>query len=1180
MARLKKNKTSAVADTNMLDSKNQALVQALLAKGWNPEQLQSEIPVRKDSKYRIRKHPFVIFHRAIKNPCYKGKNQVEIGKNTPFLPISTISHVSQNQRWQAVSVSNLTGSSSTMGATHRQIRPHGSNLVADGRTEDTDLFPVPVDADSVSDTDGSLTASGVPGSVSNASGVPGSVSGDVSRTLSDITTIQRMRSDKQSFTLGFDSEFYYDDKGNRHILSWQFAFIQPEKPDEVQEILVFALSNETLPFSLILNYIIEKFGIYHSLSKLPDNNEGFSYFRTHRWLVPTKNEKGQIKARYFTSFEEAQRECVDPDLKNELSLITKWVKANTLIDDTPTGLEVHYEPSCHNFPVGYLNVYTEANKHAIPVTLVCHTGSADVTTLNYSNQYEKDMMLRLSQIQGGLMTLKSYYMHNPVLSNHKYFYPVDLSVRDTMGFAPAKKKSLANLGDVIGVPKLEVPDPYDKSDMLTYMVQQPVDFSEYAINDSVIALLYSSELWGTNKEMPITVSSASGKAAVPVIKEYFGLDKNDTEGFNQQYRGLKTVKKGLVPNPKNFGFLQNTALEPLDSDCELFQLFAKNSYKGGYNGSSRIGYYSEQTYDFDLENAYPTCMSLIPDVDWENCIAHEDTDKKLTRMMIPDPFAPVIGYVDFKFPDDVRYPCIPVTVNGSMIFPKTNEGYGSVYATAPELYLSLMLGADITVKRLFTANPKFLSDGSVSHSLFAVVKQFVNDRDLAKKWFGVKSLADLLLKEAVNSSYGKTAQDVIDKSSWSARKEMMVDIGGSPITSPYHATMTTAGVRCVLLSAMNQLESLGYKVYSVTTDGFISDAPEDVLVNLDLYGFTAKFQSARTALVGDPTMWAVKHQQNDLVNLTTRGNASLNTGDPDNDILPGVIAHNSYVTGFKSDSAEDRIAFVTAVLDRNGRLKSVSPSFAKFKNIASHKNRIDFFVSEQERMLSMDFDLKRKPMRGTLISEHPTIDGKTYEIGTFNTEPYETIAEYEYYKSVGRSMPVLRTLKDWVMYFDKIDSKQDGKRRIVKDLDWSILFSCVMAHRLKVPMSINNNKPMSIWYLESTSISVSEKCAWINKFNKSSKVFGPNDWKNARKQERLTQMLPEPMFIDLFNDMYFWSEHYVPDYILEEDISEEYIPDELVFKVPDDLYDIKGIVSYRVDDDGMPHCVNDDSVPD
>lgn len=1116
MARIKTEKKSAVADTNMLDTNNNQLVQKILNQGWKKEQIISDVPgQKKGSKYKQKKHPFMVFSREVKNPCFDSNKKRLIGKKSPFFPTG-VNQGSLNTALKLEKLpTNIVGSSFTMGVEHKQTRPHGSSLLT---------IPSQI---SVSTTDSDLS---------------------VSHTLSDILTIQRMRSDKKSFVIGFDSEFYYDDSLIRHILSWQFSFIQPDKPDKIQQIIVFALSDQTLPFSLILNFIIEKYSIYPSLSRSPDGNNGFSYFRTHRWLVPVLNKNKQVKPKYFTSFEEAKMNCCDPEVLAELDDITKWCKADTMIADTPAGKEITYSPSCHGYPIGYLNVYSEADKHAIPVTLVCHTGSADLTTLNYDSVYEKDIMLRLSQIQGGLMTLKSFYMHNPVLSNHKFFYPVELTIRDTMGFAPAKKKRLKDLGDVIHVPKLEVPAPYTKDDMLDYMLNEPEDFTEYAINDSVIALLYSSELWGVNSEMPVTVSSAAGKAAVPVIKDYFGLSSTDTEGFNQQYRGLKTVKKGLFKNPKNFGFLQNTALEPLNSDCELFQLFAKNAYKGGYNGSSRIGYYDEQTYDYDLENAYPTCMSLIPDVDWSNCIAFEVTDKKLTKMMVPDPFVPVVAYVDFSFPTSVKYPCIPITVNGSMIFPRTNEGFGSVYASAPELYLALMLGADVTVHRLFSANPKFLSDGSVSHSLYAVVRQFVNDRDLAKKWFGVKSLADLLLKEGVNAGYGKTAQDVVDKSSWSASKEMMVDIGGSPITSPYHATMTTAGVRCCLLSAMNQLEDLGYKVYSVTTDGFISNAPEDVLVNLDLYGFTKKFQSSRVALVGDATMWSTKHQQHDLVNLTTRGNASLNVGDPDNDILPGVMAHNSYVTGYVPDSAEDRYAFVTAVLDRHGRLKTVSPSFAKFKDMARRENRVDFYVTEQERMLSMDFDLKRKPVRDTLVDVHPCINGIDYNIACFNTEPYDTIAEYEHYKSVGRSMTVLRTYKDWIMYFDKIDAKQDGKRRIVKDLNWSILFSCVMAYRLRVPLSFNGNNPIDIYYLDCSDISVAEKCAWINKFNKSKKKFGINDWKNCRKHERLSQMLPEPMFADMLWDMYYWDEDCQHEIVYEEEMPYDdddfIIPDE------------------------------------
>lgn len=37
--------------------------------------------------------------------------------------------------------------------------------------------------------------------------------------------------------------------------------------------------------------------------------------------------------------------------------------------------------------------------------------------------------------------------------------------------------------------------------------------------------------------------------------------------------------------------------------------------------SSIIGYYDKvTTYDYDLINAYPTCMCLVPDVDWCNSV--------------------------------------------------------------------------------------------------------------------------------------------------------------------------------------------------------------------------------------------------------------------------------------------------------------------------------------------------------------------------------------------------------------------------------------------------------------------------------------------------------------------------------------------------------------------------------
>lgn len=1066
VARIRTTKTKAITDTNLYFS--QQIRDILKQNGWTETQM-----TRYNSKYES-EEPFLIFHREIPVP-----NRCVNWRKKPFSPNQQNAQSPESQQIQGISAFYSLGAKLTMGVPIEGTPPP--------RAVNPTVVPV--------------------------------------TSLSDITTIQRMRSQDKSFVLGFDTEFYYDVNGIRNILSWQFAFIQPEKPDYVQEILVFGGDpDRTLPFSYILNYIIAEFGIYQSLGKNNSSNEGFSYFRTHRWRVPVKTKTGLIRPKDFTNHASAIKACCNPEIADALAKLGQWTKADIVMVDTPAGTEQHYSYEIGGYPIGYLNIYSEADKHAVPVTLVCHTGSADLTTLNFDNKYEKDMLLRLSNIQGGLMTLKPYYMHNPVMLKNRYFYPVQLTVRDTMGFAPSKKKSLKALGETIGVPKLEVQKPYSKSDMLTYMLSDPISFSEYAINDSVIALLYSAELWGDNTLMPITVSSASGRAAVPVIKEYFGLSEADNDGFNRLYRGLKKVKKGLIQNPKTFGFLENTSLEPLDFDCEMLQTFAKNAYKGGYNGCFAPGFYDETTYDFDLENAYPTCMSLVPDVDWEHCVAIEHKNVKLTPMMVRTPFDPVFAFVDFKFPKDVKYPCIPVTVDGSMIYPRSNEGYESVYVSAPELYLALKLGADIDVKRLIIGTVKFDENGNPSHSLFAVVKQFVNDRDLAKSTFGKGSLADLLLKEGVNSIYGKTAQDVIDKSSWSAFSEAMVDIGASQITSPYHACLTTAGVRCVLLSAMNQLEDLGYKVYSVTTDGFISNADLLTLENLDLYGFTRLFQASRMALVGDHTMWAVKHQQNDLVNLTTRGNASLIVGDKDNGILPGVMAHNSFVTGEEPDSYADRYSFITQVLSRTGRLRTINTAFVKFKEMARRENRLDFAVHEQERMISMDFDLKRKPIEASLNDVKVPIRGTTYDICNVSTEPYDTISEYKFFKSTGKNMTVLRSYKDWVMYFDKIKSKSNGKHRVIKDLKWSALFSAVMAYRLRVPLDALGTAPANIPFLDDVNHTVADKVAWINGFNLSSSKFTVSTWKDCRKQQRIAQMLPEAMFIDIVLDMMSWDE--------------------------------------------------------
>lgn len=910
-----------------------------------------------------------------------------------------------------------------------------------------------------------------------------------------------MRLDGQALVLALDTEFYYDENNNRNILTYQVAFIAPDRPEYIQQVVFASTTGKRLPISFLISWIIENY----DLSALyPEGFALFDYRHTRRWIYHTVNDNGAVIPHETSSVSEAYEKST---LKGEREVLARCMppfsehkaKTNAVSEN---GLK-YVDKS--RIVDGYVNNFCEFNKFALPVYILCHAGKADITALDQKG-YD-DFMPRLSDVQGGLVALSDFFLHPHAVRQYWKFYPVKLTVRDTMCYAPADLKSLAALGETIGVPKLDVSES-DKNNMLDYLRREPVKFMEYAINDSVIALCFAGELWGYNTNMPVTVSGAAVKAAVPVISEYLGItadgSKTAREDYNKAFRGLHTVKKGLSAMPEKAGFIENTSLEPVSDKARIVQDYARYAYKGGYNGSIIIGKYDGvETHDFDLENAYPTCMALVPDVNWSGeVIVDEIVNRKIERQDLHTPFDLMFGYIKFKFPENVKFPCIPVSVNGSMVFPRTSDGLGGVYASAPEIYLALCLGAEIWAEHVYIGEYRYNADGSVSRSLLAAVKQLVNDRTLAQKSFGKKSLPDLLLKTAVCSLYGKAAQDLIDKETWNAFHDRMENIGGSALTSPTHACLTTAGIRCVLLAAMNELHNLGYKTYSVTTDGFITDAPEDVLNGLDLYGLSAYFRSARQDLVGSNEMWAEKHHQSDLLNFTTRGNVSLSEH--------GVCAHNSFVTGFDKDSIEDRLALMTVVLGRTGRCHCSNKTWTKFRKLAARKNRSDFAVTEQERALSMDFDLKRKPIKSTMKTVFPVVEGIEFEIANFETEPYETISQYQQYKTASKSCKCLRTRLDWDLLFFKAEQTEDGCVRHITDLDWSILFTCIMGYRLG---------SWDIPYLHTEGLTVKDKIAWINQFNKSKKKFTENTWKDCRKQDRASQMLPRELITDTLESM-------------------------------------------------------------
>ena len=317
-------------------------------------------------------------------------------------------------------------------------------------------------------------------------------------------------------------------------------------------------------------------------------------------------------------------------------------------------------------------------------------------------------------------------------------------------------------------------------------------------------------------------------------------------------------------------------------------------------------------------------------------------------------------------------------------------------------------------------------------------------------------------------------------------------MGGSGITSPYHAAMTTSLVRAQMLAALNQITATGGDVYSVTTDGFITDVPPAEVEALDLYGMAAPLRESRHALTGDPAVWEAKHAQCDLVNFTTRGNVSLDLG--------GVCAHNGLKVpkGVKPDSAEDREFLLRAVVTREGRVPNGYTRFPSFQELSRREDRRDFIPSRVERAVSMDYDLKRRPVMESMTSNWvPLPDGTKHEMATFMTGPWETVGDCLRAREIARDMAragCLRTVEEWRDWGLRFEH---GKGRRIITPQRAVLMSLVMAHRQGV---------VTIPTLGDRSLTVPQRLSWLAEWGLGTVSRG--DWDNARRPERASQMLP------------------------------------------------------------------------
>lgn len=381
---------------------------------------------------------------------------------------------------------------------------------------------------------------------------------------------------------------------------------------------------------------------------------------------------------------------------------------------------------------------------------------------------------------------------------------------DTLALSP-NGSGLAVIGELIGLPKLELPDGYVKDEMQRFKDEQPEQFEAYAMRDAEIALAYGLRMFkfatvelGLSK-CPITLGAMGVAVFLKMLKES-GVDKREAFGEREITTQHWNAKLGRPHTKKE--------LVPTDAR-ELFEHLAIRCFMGGRNecftcGPSDIGTF----YDFDLSGAYTTGMVDIRPLDY---------DRAFMTTNIDDYCGHVCGFarVRFSFPDGTRFPCIAVHHDlYGLYFPMTGE----TFTTAPEIEAARNMGATIEILQGVVI-PWQLD----SEPLFLSFVQLIREKRTS---YPKKSYEASMWKEIGNSLYGKTAQGLRSKTAFELASGLSKDIPRSAVTNPYFAAHTTGFIRAVISELLASVPT-NRQVISVTTDGFLTDAPMN---ELDLTG--------------------------------------------------------------------------------------------------------------------------------------------------------------------------------------------------------------------------------------------------------------------------------------------------------------------------------------------------------
>lgn len=580
---------------------------------------------------------------------------------------------------------------------------------------------------------------------------------------------------------------------------------------------------------------------------------------------------------------------------------------------------------------------------------------------------------------------------------------VEVQIRDTLMLVSQTAKRIKDVAALVGIEEVELPEArgefFEGKSRIEQLLHTDWNlYCRYALNDAEICMKYLQRI------IALTVHD-EGKFNVPLTLASIGISLlrgfwadlfkagGTLEGKTEfDLLGTETVKTQVFHS--GFG---HSITKPVVIRKELFHIYEAlitECYQGGRAEQNWFGPSIEATWsDYDLTSAYPTAMSHIGLPNWDAMHnSNETADYQLDKLGF--------AVVDFEFPEDVRYPTLPVRAADAVIFPRR----GRSYCGAPEIHLALRLKADV----------KIVTGILIPHEIGKpVFRDFVSHCADKRTQAGEGTLDAAFWKEISNTLYGKTAQGLKERRVYDMKDQAAKQMPRSPITNAAFAAYITSFTRAVLGESMNAIPK-SRSVFSCTTDGFITDATEEEMSAINRKRlFNIVYGGLREEATNDAAVMKKKHEVKKLIGWRARGQATLVEGQT-SATKTMVLAKASIYTAPEFDTLPAQNGFITdTFFRRHSKSKIQVLRAASMKRLQQYGGEPRSMLGDQD--LNMEYDWKRKPVR-------VHVDTSSSHVA-FDTEPWEDVAQYnrvqdawDQYQS-GDGRKVIKSIEDLHLWF-------------------------------------------------------------------------------------------------------------------------------------------------------------------